>query len=262
MTDTVCHKPMLEESPYRWKAPVIWRFVTVDSCLDTAFRLAAAGRLRVWDSVQVCRQTAGRGQLRRQWHSPHGNIYAALRLPLAPPFDGTAAASVTGFLLAGALSQLGWPVLLKWPNDLVLSAPDGARKVAGILLEERGGILLAGIGINVFSSPSDTQMRSDAALPATCLARYGEGQPFLPEMLWQELVKRAFSAYALDCFNMEQWQARFLLWRGREVVLRDAGQVVHGRLEGLAPNGAVRLLCASGCEEWLSGSLSLSESSY
>ena len=71
-------------------APWVWRFGEVPSCLDTAMHLAVSGRLAFWDSVQCVAQTAGRGQLRRAWHSPPGNIYAALRLPLEPPFDGSA----------------------------------------------------------------------------------------------------------------------------------------------------------------------------
>lgn len=107
--------------------------------------LAGRGWLEPWDSVLAVSQTAGRGQLRRQWVSPPGNVYAALRLPLTPPFDGTAAAPVMGMLLAQGLRQGGWPIWLKWPNDLVLCGADGIpRKLAGILLEERGGVLLAG----------------------------------------------------------------------------------------------------------------------
>ena len=77
-----------------------------------AFLLSGRGRLKIWDSVQAVSQTSGRGQLRRSWVSPPGNIYAALRLPVQPPFDGTAAAPAMGLLLACALRAEGWPVLL------------------------------------------------------------------------------------------------------------------------------------------------------
>ena len=129
--------------------PEIFPFAEVPSCLDAAFELARAGRLRIWDSALAASQTAGRGQLRRQWHSPPGNIYAALRLPVTPPFDGSSAAPAVGLLAAEALGALGWHVRIKWPNDLVLHMAGVPRKVAGILLEERGGVLLAGIGVNV-----------------------------------------------------------------------------------------------------------------
>lgn len=242
-----------------WKKPRIWRFVTVASCLDTAYRLAAAGHMRIWDSVQVTSQTAGRGQLRRQWCSPPGNIYVALRLPLSPPFDTMAASPAIGFLLAEALERMGWYPQLKWPNDIVLRSSDGPRKVAGILLEERNGILLAGIGINVASAPSDASLREGAAFSATSLSHVCPGQGLLPEELWQELVNHIFSAYSLHWFDMETYQDRFLLWRGCEVELSEAGQAVSGTLVGLSPNGALCLRNGCGYEEWLSGSLSLLE---
>ena len=69
------------------------------------------------------------------------------------PFAGSAASTVTGAMLAATLGKLGFAVRLKWPNDLVVQDGDAPAKVAGILLEERAGVLLAGIGINVAWAP-------------------------------------------------------------------------------------------------------------
>ena len=109
--------------------------------------LARRGLLAPWQSVLVSSQRQGRGQLRRNWVSPAGNIYAALRLPMQEPFASSAASTVTGAMLAAALGKLGFEVRLKWPNDLAVLDGDTPAKVAGILLEERAGVLLAGIGI-------------------------------------------------------------------------------------------------------------------
>lgn len=269
---SVCHSPERGESASvpaanddgSVRPPFVWRFGEVSSSLDVAFLLSGRGWLDVWDSVQAVSQTSGRGQLRRHWVSPPGNIYAALRLPSLPPFDGTAAAPATGLLLACALRAEGWPVLLKWPNDLVLSLPEGPRKLAGILLEERGGVLLAGIGVNVSFAPPDNALRADAALRAASLDRHPvPGRPApLAEELWQRLVKHVHSAYNNGHSLSEQWKTRaeqLLLWRGRDVVLIDGGRSVRGRLEGLTPAGGLRLLRNGRCEEWLSGSLRLSE---
>lgn len=269
---SVCHSPERGESASvpaanddgSVRPPFVWRFGEVSSSLDVAFLLSGRGWLDVWDSVQAVSQTSGRGQLRRRWVSPPGNIYAALRLPSLPPFDGTAAAPATGLLLACALRAEGWPVLLKWPNDLVLSLPEGPRKLAGILLEERGGVLLAGIGVNVSFAPPDNALRADAALRAASLDRHPvPGRPApLAEELWQRLVKHVHSAYNNGHSLSEQWKTRaeqLLLWRGRDVELIDGGRSVRGRLEGLTPAGGLRLLRNGRCEEWLSGSLRLSE---
>lgn len=265
----VCHSQQLEGSaaPGADKnfTPRIWRFGQVGSCLDTAANLAARGWLEPWDSVQVFSQTAGRGQLRRQWHSPVGNLYAALRLPLTPPFDGTAAAPAVGALLAEALADDGWRIRLKWPNDLVVCDNDSQpRKIAGILLEERGGVLLAGIGINVRWAPQADQMRADAALEATCLENLHKSVRFAhytAEALWQTLVKRMFSAY-INCHSFpEGWRARaesLLLWRGENVELRDDDRIVRGWLAGLGTSGGLCLNINGRLEEFICGSLRLS----
>ncbi len=265
----VCHNQAFEGSSPSGDdknfVPRIWRFGQVGSCLDTAANLAGRGWLEPWDSVQVVSQTAGRGQLRRQWHSPAGNVYAALRLPLVPPFDGTAAAPAVGALLAEALGKAGWQVRLKWPNDLVVcEAENEPRKLAGILLEERGGVLLAGIGINVLWSPASEQMRADAALEATNLSILNKSVTFTPptaEALWQALVKRMFSAY-IGCHSFpEGWRARaesLLLWRGENVELRDDDRIVRGWLAGLGTSGGLCLNINGRLEEFICGSLRLS----
>lgn len=250
------------------RGPFVWRLGEVTSSLDAAFLLASRGKLIVWDSLLAISQTAGRGQLRRRWASPPGNIYAALRLPPESPFDGTAASPLMGLLLALALREEGWPVELKWPNDLALSVMDGApRKVAGILLEERGGILLAGIGINVRSAPPASAMREQSALTAASLAQAAPalGLTVPPaELLWQRLVKRMHSSYNNDLTYPGQWKThteQLLLWRGREVELHDERQCTRGGLVGLTTAGGLCLRVNGELEEFLSGSLRLTEAS-
>lgn len=240
--------------------PEVFSFAEVPSCLDTAFELERAGRLRVWDSALAASQTAGRGQLRRQWHSPPGNIYAAMRLPVSPPFDGPSAAVAVGVLAAEALGALGWHVRIKWPNDLVLPLGGLPRKVAGILLEERGGVLLAGIGVNVLSRPADADLRPEAALGAACLAEGGKPDAAAPEAseLWRCLVRRMVSAYTQARIFAATWRGRaekLLLWRGETVMVVDGRATVKGRLAGLCPSGALRLETEKGLVECTGGSL-------
>lgn len=242
-------------------APEIFTFAELPSALDTAFELALAGRLGIWDSVLAASQTAGRGQLRRHWHSPPGNIHAALRLPVSPPFDGGAAAAAVGVLAAEALGALGWDVAIKWPNDLILETAAGPRKVAGILLEERAGVLLAGIGVNVASKPPEETLRPDAALGACCLAESGGVCPVPPaQELWARLVSRMVSAYTDARIFARTWRGRAearLLWLGRQVAVMDGETRAVGRLAGLWPSGALRLAGEGGALECTGGSLRL-----
>ena len=242
----------------------VYCYDEVTSTLDVAHALIGVGELPAWGSVLAVRQTAGRGQLRRRWESPQGNVYAALRLPAEPPFTGYAAAPAAGALLARALLGMGVPVALKWPNDLVWTGGGEPAKFGGILLEVRGDAVVAGIGLNVLSSPPAEALRQDAAMPATHLAEIVQKRTFHPELLdaeklWSSLVYRVFSGYNASQSYASRWKEAAescLLWKGRRVVLDDAGSTHEGTLLGLGDCGGLRLGAQSG--EFLSGSLRLS----
>ena len=247
------------------QTPVIWHFPRVASCLDVARNLAVRGKLDVWESVTAESQEKGRGQLRREWFSPPGNIYAALRLPLSSPFDAAAAAPAVGFLLARALRAAGIDVYIKWPNDLAVAMPGGGEgKIAGILLEEREGILLAGIGVNLAEAPPRGVLREEAALPGVCLGEFfGPDVPVpAPLQLWKRLVKHMCSSYNDNSFHA-RWISRaekLLLWRHRDVELVDGARSARGRLEGLGGGGGLLLSRDGACEEMFGGSLRLWQS--
>jgi BirA family transcriptional regulator, biotin operon repressor / biotin---[acetyl-CoA-carboxylase] ligase len=114
---------------------------------------AAEGLLVVADS-----QTAGRGRLGRSWHSPSGqNLYFSLLLrPALPARDATPLTLLAGAALARTLAEAGAIPRLRWPNDLVVHAAGGLRKVAGILTEmasdgDRIRHIVLGVGLNVNS---------------------------------------------------------------------------------------------------------------
>ena len=101
-------------------------------------------------------QSDGRGRIGHRWVSPPGvnlmcsivlgveglDIAHAATLPLAV---GMAARRVTGGVL-------------KWPNDILI----GGRKVAGILCERHGDLVVCGIGVNVNveSFPDELSLRA------------------------------------------------------------------------------------------------------
>lgn len=260
------------------------------SSMDVAHALAASGDLPPWGSAIAASQTAGKGQLGRTWLSPRGNIYAALRLPAVPPFTHTAAAPAVGGLMAQALNAtLGSDgcVRMKWPNDIVAfvpsSSPDSAgdhagtgvpaprahpearqetrqeaprgcwRKIGGILIEERRGVVIAGIGLNLISAPSDAALRPEHALPAGALARIfprrNTNDPgwARPAALWAQLAADMVLQYNTWVCS-EDWldlAERHLAFRGRSVLFaEDEGQtpgLVRGLLDGLDASGGLRL---------------------
>ena len=212
--------------------------------------LARRGLLAPWQSVLVSSQRQGRGQLRRNWVSPAGNIYAA--------------PTVTGAMLASALGKLGFKVRLKWPNDLAVLDGDTPAKVAGILLEERGGVLLAGIGINVAWAPSAETLRAGAAMPAKALVsglKKSQKIFLTAESLWYQLVNCLFCEYSTGGSLKKNWKdlaESFLLWRGSCVCLDDGDEVVEGSQTGLCHDGGLCLSRNGRQEVFYSGSLRLS----
>lgn len=98
-------------------------------------------------ALVVCReQTAGRGRRGRTWASSGGS---SLTLSVAQAAAGTVPAGLSLAAAVGAAEAVearGFPVRLKWPNDLV---GQSGGKVGGILVEAGGGRAVAGIGINL-----------------------------------------------------------------------------------------------------------------
>lgn len=95
-------------------------------------------------------QQAGKGQWGRQWYSPPGGLYLSMSLtPNLPAKQGAQLTMSTAWGIVQALRQIGIPVYLKWPNDLVISK----YKLGGILTEtrvqqERITKAVIGVGIN------------------------------------------------------------------------------------------------------------------
>lgn len=254
--------------------PPVYLCGTATSSLDVARVLAEQDLLPPWGSVLAVRQTAGRGQLRRLWLSPPGNIHAALRLPSEPPFTGTAAAPATGGLVAEALHRAGASVRMKWPNDIVTFAappedpgPPVWRKIGGILIRERHGVILAGIGINLAFAPPDAALRAEHALPAGTLKDACATPPTdRPAPLWTRLAHDMFFHYTVSVYR-EHWRKtaeRHLAFRGRTVLFAENDHAGHlrGTLEGLDETGGLRLSTSSPGESpasrvFLSGSLRL-----
>lgn len=124
---------------------------TNDVARSRAAAGAAEGLVVVADG-----QSAGRGRLGRSWHSPPGqNLYFSLLLrPALPALRATPLTLLAGAALARALAEIGAAPRLRWPNDVLVPAPGGLRKVAGILTEmasdrDRVRHIVLGVGLNV-----------------------------------------------------------------------------------------------------------------
>lgn len=104
-------------------------------------------------------QTGGRGRRGRNWVSPKGNFYGSFLFPTdKPPAQRSLYSFVIALGIYEALKEvhMAGDFNLKWPNDLLL----GGAKISGMLLEtgltHQQAWVVAGIGVNLSSSPKDT----------------------------------------------------------------------------------------------------------
>lgn len=242
-----------------------------DSTFSVAWALVEDGLLPEWGAVLASCQNEGRGQMRREWHSPRGNLYVTFRLPFDPLLKGDAASLVTGYLMLLAFKSLGFPLALKWPNDLILGRD---KKVGGILLEEREGILLAGMGVNLAEAPDTAARLGAATKPGVLLAGHcsgdnadafgGQEEHIAPFTLWRRLQVQAILLHE-KALKGRDTAAVFaalngvLAWKDHDVLLSEReGTPVRGRCLGVGPEGGILLSLPHGeNQEFFSGSLSL-----
>jgi BirA family transcriptional regulator, biotin operon repressor / biotin---[acetyl-CoA-carboxylase] ligase len=143
-------------------------------------------------------QTAGRGRMGRSWVSQPGAaltfsvLLRPVTIPSAPRgwlplLAGVAVATAVREVASVAAS-------LKWPNDVLI----GDRKLAGILAEQSGDVLVIGIGLNV-GMAEDALPVSPTGLRATSLFVEGADvarEPLLVEALRQ--LERWYLAFRAD----------------------------------------------------------------
>lgn len=202
---------------------VIRRFASIDSTnrylLDEARAGAPEGVVAVADH-----QDAGRGRLGRAWSAPPGSslLVSVLLRPAIPPDRLMLVTMAAGVALAEAVEQVaGFPVALKWPNDLVVDD----RKLAGLLAEadlgpgagDRRIAVVVGAGCNV------QWERFPAELEATATACNLEaGRPVDRDELLDAYLARLAAHYgALDAVA-PAYRAR-LATVGRRVRVELAG---------------------------------------
>lgn len=132
-------------------APAIACFDAVTSTNEVLkARMAEATDPQV---VLATEQTQGRGRRGRSWLSPkHGGIYMSYGHLSRRPAERLAPLSLV--LATSVASALPAPVLVKWPNDLVIQTDDGWAKVGGCLVEVTIGLpslhsAVLGVGLNL-----------------------------------------------------------------------------------------------------------------
>lgn len=179
-------------------------------------------------------QTDGRGRRGRSWMASAGQnllFSVVLRPPLSP-------ARMPRAILAWAAAMAEvLDVSLKWPNDLVVPAGDGYRKLGGILAELETGpaesgravppSVVLGVGINV------SQVSFDDLPQATSLALLGRPTTDRARLLGR--LVRAIDAVDVRADDLlAPWRQRAWML-GRTVRVGD----LVGVAEGIREDGAL-----------------------
>jgi BirA family biotin operon repressor/biotin-[acetyl-CoA-carboxylase] ligase len=253
----VCEGPQSKcwISAKQWEYPPLIMSGNCSSSLDVAWHFHRMGLLPIWSSVLALSQWAGRGQFGRTWQSPPGNMYASWRLPNPPkPWAGMLSLVVGYMIIRGLMSDGGIEVQLKWPNDLLIKG----KKVGGILIEARGDVFIAGVGVNLISAPEKLQIDDPLAFSPTSL-KAAVGFSVSPLALWARLVQSGQSCYH-EIISCGPTTKRFIshlqphmAFMGEEVIIDDyhGGKSGAGpyqaRIVGLDQSGAL-LIRASGRE--------------
>lgn len=152
-------------------------------------------------------QTAGKGRAGRSWLSTPDGV---LTFSLAWEFPLSAQALMglplaVGVAIAERLQQLGVPVKLKWPNDILKES----KKLAGILVESQvsntgSTWAIIGIGLNLRVPDELEQSIGQAIADATWLAQMDRNQ-LMAQLL--QALQAALTEFAMQGFTAfaERW---------------------------------------------------------
>ena len=179
-------------------------------------------------------QEAGRGRQGRTWVSAPGNFYGSTLVRLHP--DDPAAPSLAlaaGLALVEAIDVAvpGQPLMLKWPNDVMLLG----RKLAGILLERTGERVAVGFGINLATAPVLTDRQ------AATLGGKISPEAFAPLLAGNFARLLELWRTSEPSLLAQAWLARSHPLGTRITVHSTHDERVSGRFDGLEPDGALRL---------------------
>ncbi|MGO9180629.1 MAG: biotin--[acetyl-CoA-carboxylase] ligase [Candidatus Limnocylindrales bacterium] len=221
------------------------RFGRVASTQSIVADWLAAGEAEVCVAV-ADEQEVGRGRHGRAWTAPAG---AALLLSVGfrpawlAPADAWKLAAIVALAMTDAAEDVAGlrasALGLKWPNDLVAPAPDGAlRKVAGVLGEStivdgRLATVVVGIGVNVQWAAAD--FPSDLAAGMTSLSELSGARPVDRDALLVGFLDRLeprLEALRGGRFDAGGWDERQRT-TGRRVTVEVGGREIEGIGEGV-----------------------------
>lgn len=196
------------------------------------------------------RQTRGRGQRGRVWHSEVKNLYYSV--VLRPTWTMAEAPPLTlavGVALCEAARWFDSRATLKWPNDVLI---DG-KKIAGILTEGRAegagfSHIVVGVGCNLGEQAFPDELAAIATWLDADRSAFTATLCAALEARYEQLARGERAAILAD------WQARSSIFGRQTTVSTPSGPIV-GTPEALDDDGALCLRTAGGVVRIVSGEL-------
>lgn len=207
---------------------------------DLLERLAAGERISEGYWLRAERQTSGRGRLGRKWESQSGNLTCSTVVNLRPGDPAPSTLSlVTGLAVFDTVKRLLFddtPMLLKWPNDLLVNN----GKIAGILLERQGDAVVVGVGINLAEAPDLPDRKTTAVSWEN--GKFANGPESVLPRLAANLATRLrdWRDEPLS-HTLLEWTVRSHRFDDRIRITNPEGEVTLARYRGIAQDGALRV---------------------
>lgn len=202
-------------------------FSSIDSTNDFAiknYERLASGTV-VWALQQEC----GRGRFGRKWESPSGGLWFSIVFKSIISRDIGAYLKLVSCSIVVVLERIGFPAVIKWPNDILLHN----RKLGGLLAEsvsspENVYAVVVGAGINV-----NNKLPEELTDVGTTLKEYSARQQELSVLLHQILKqcdlyrKRYLSPNRLR-YLTRLWKSKLSTTVGDHVSVRTRNGKIQG----------------------------------
>ncbi len=187
-------------------------------------------------------QTAGKGRLERQWHSPFGqNIYLSCRYPFQmTPGQLAGLSLITSLAMIKTCNQYLSPqsVKVKWPNDIIFDE----KKLGGNLIEIQSDspntcVAIIGIGLNVnMSSTNQGQINQAWTSLKNITNQYIDRNLLLINLISNLLnYLNRFEQYGLTEFITEWHHADYLF--NKKITLHCMKNNISGLAQGINHHG-------------------------
>lgn len=216
---------------------------SVDSTQKIAYKLAYENADE--GTVVIAEeQTAGRGRMDRQWHSPkYTGIWMSIILrPKIPIPKAPQLTLITAVGVVQAIEEVtGLSPEIKWPNDILING----KKITGILTElqaesDRINSVIIGIGINVNTEKKDfpESIESIASSLAIETGRMVDREKLIRTIL-EKLEKLYFLYLKQGFFPIKLMWESYAVSIGKMITARTLTGEIRGKATGITEDGVL-----------------------